>query len=166
MINLTLKAKHYYFIVSQLKDIPASQYFNLLNNIKSTTDGVQDTDDVEITVSVDNIISVFNILSVKPEGQVNRINTEMSGMLLQQIQANMTPPGTTVTSTITVQEPIIDPVTGEITGYNDVQQTIESPAPKTEWDILAEEISLIRLKNWAVTDYAVTVGKQFLHPQS
>lgn len=166
MINITFKAKHYYFIVSQLKDIPASQYFDLLNNIKTNTVGVADTVDVTISVSISNIVSVFNILALKPEGQTNKINTEMSNLLLAQIMANITPSGTTVTTEVTVQEPILDPVTGEITGYQNVTQTIEVPAPKTEWDILAEEIDKIRNKNWAITDYAIILGKIFLHPET
>lgn len=88
MINVQLKAKHYYFIANTLKDIVASQYFGLLNRIKAGTLNVQDDDLVIISADVSDVVDVFYMLTMKPEGQVNTINSEMSDLLFAQIQAN------------------------------------------------------------------------------
>lgn len=88
MINVQLKAKHYYFITDRLKDIVASQFFGLLNRIKAATTNAQDDDLVTVSASVSDTVTVYSICTGLPEGQVNTINSEMSDLLFTQIQAN------------------------------------------------------------------------------
>lgn len=88
MINVTLKAKHLWYITSLLKDIVASQYFYLLNNIKTVTTSVKETDDCTVSVKLDDVVVIYQMLSLKPEGQVNDLNLEMNAMLLTQLQTN------------------------------------------------------------------------------
>lgn len=89
MINITLKAKHFYLIASDLKN-NAAWYSQTTNNaIATATDGKADTDDCAIDIEVSMLVSVFQTLSMKPEGQYNRVNTEMMTMLEPQINAGV-----------------------------------------------------------------------------
>lgn len=92
MINVQLNAKHYFFIANTLKDIVASQYFGLLNRIKAATATSQDDDLVTVEASVTDTVTIYSIHTLKPEGQVNVINQEMSDLLAAQIQANISDP--------------------------------------------------------------------------
>lgn len=88
MINVQLKAKHYYFITESLMGIVAGQYFALLNRIKNATQGKQDDDLIIVSADVSDVVNIFYLTTMRPEGQVNIINTEMSDLLFVQIQAN------------------------------------------------------------------------------
>lgn len=92
MINVQLKAKHFYFITDRLKDIVASQFFGLLNRIKAATLNVQDDDLVIVSASVSDTIIVYSIITSLPEGQAASINSELSTLLAAQIQANISDP--------------------------------------------------------------------------
>lgn len=92
MINVQLKAKHYYFITDRLKDIVASQFFGLLNRIKAATANVQDDDLVTVSASVGDTVTVYGIITSLPEGQASNINSELSALLAAQIQANILDP--------------------------------------------------------------------------
>lgn len=85
MIQVELKAKHIYFIANILKNIVASQFFSLLNRMKTATAGKLDNETVTVQVTSADLIYIYRILSSKPEGQANMINTEMNEMLLPQI---------------------------------------------------------------------------------
>lgn len=87
-MNLQFKAKHFYFVANTLKDIVASQFFSLLNEIKQETAGKADDDLATINVSAQDVATVYAIHSMKPEGQVSSINAEMGAMLASQIQSN------------------------------------------------------------------------------
>lgn len=89
MIQITLKAKHYYFIVNHLQNIVASRFFHLLKDLQEATQNVADEDEVTITATVDDLVEVFSFITNKPEGQVYIINAEMKALLNQQIQAGM-----------------------------------------------------------------------------
>lgn len=89
MVNVTLKAKHYYFIANDLKNYSAAEYFSLLQRIKVACVGVADDASVIVDVSVSDLVRVFNTISYKPEGQANRINTEMMDLLTPQIEAGI-----------------------------------------------------------------------------
>jgi hypothetical protein len=89
MVTVNLKAKHVYFISNTLKNIVASQFFGLLNRMKSATEGKADTDDVTVLISVDDLLYIYKILAEKPEGQANMINTEMSELLMPQVIAGV-----------------------------------------------------------------------------
>jgi hypothetical protein len=86
MINITLKANHFYFITYQLKNSTIEQYFSLVNRIKTALAGNNDLDlSFTISATPDEVITMFRILTVLPEGMANKINTEMDDLLLPQI---------------------------------------------------------------------------------
>jgi hypothetical protein len=90
MINVELKAKHYFLIAELLFASAAYESFNTLSSIKTACEGSADDDLVTLDIAAGDVIKVYNILTYKPEGQFNRINTEMFDMLAPQIQAGMT----------------------------------------------------------------------------
>jgi hypothetical protein len=89
MVNVTLKAKHLYFISNDLRNYSAAEYFALLGRIKTVCVGVADDDSVAVDVAVIELIKIFNIIASKPEGQANRINTEMMELLTPQLEAGV-----------------------------------------------------------------------------
>lgn len=89
MINISLKAKHFYLIAADLKN-NAAWYSQTTNNaISQATSGKADDDLAAIDIAVDMFVSVFQTLSLKPEGQYNRVNSEMMDLLAPQIQAGV-----------------------------------------------------------------------------
>jgi hypothetical protein len=85
MINLELKAKHYYLIADILFGTAAYVSFNILEKIKTACTGVADDDLVTVEIDISNILFVFRILAQKPEGSHNQINSEMIDLLTPQI---------------------------------------------------------------------------------
>ena len=89
MIQLDLKAKHYYLIAEILFGFAAYTSFATLEKIKTSCVGVADDDMVSVESDVNTITTVFQILSQKPEGSFNDVNTEMYDLLLPQITAGV-----------------------------------------------------------------------------
>jgi len=89
MIQLDLKAKHYYLIAEILFGFAAYTSFTTLEKIKTACVGVADDDMVSVESDVNTITTVFQILSQKPEGSYNDINTEMLDLLVPQITAGV-----------------------------------------------------------------------------
>lgn len=87
-MQIELKAKHFYFITSQIYVRSLKDYFKLVNEIKIATVGVADDDLVVVDADSNQIVEIYSLLAGMPEGQVNQINTEMNSMLFAQIQAN------------------------------------------------------------------------------
>ena len=88
MIQISLKAKHYYYITYYLKNYSLERFFSLFNRIKTSLEGNSDLDAIfSVDASVDEVLSIYKTLTVLPEGQANIINSEMSDLLAQQIQA-------------------------------------------------------------------------------
>lgn len=88
MVQIILKAKHFYFIAYHLKNGTISQYFSLISRIKSAL--VNNTDlelNFAVDVNYEDVIMIYRILTLLPEGQSNSINTEMASLLEQQIGA-------------------------------------------------------------------------------
>jgi hypothetical protein len=86
MVNITLKANHFYFITYQLKNSTIEQYFSLVNRIKTALIGNTDLNaSFTIAASSEEVIVIFNTLTKLPEGVANTINTEMDDLLLPQI---------------------------------------------------------------------------------
>ena len=85
MINIQLKAKHYYLISDVLFNGTAREAFSTLQKIKTACSGSNDEDVVSVVVDWRNIYQVFSILTYKPEGQYNRINSEMDDLLTAQV---------------------------------------------------------------------------------
>lgn len=87
-MTIQLKAEHFYFITSQIYVRSLKDYFKLVNEIKIATTGVDDDDLVSVDADANQIIEIYSLLAGMPEGQVNRINTDMNTLLFQQIQLN------------------------------------------------------------------------------
>jgi hypothetical protein len=86
MVQVRLKAKHYYYIVHYLRNSSVQQYFSLINRLKITLNGNNDLDAFfDVSANVVEVIDMFKTLTVLPEGQSNKINTEMDDLLLPQI---------------------------------------------------------------------------------
>lgn len=86
MIQVTLKAKHFYYITNLLKSLPLDMYFSIVNQIKTNTAGKDDDDYVTISASVGEIERVYGLLADRPEGESNEINTEMNTILMPHLQ--------------------------------------------------------------------------------
>ena len=89
MVQLELKAKHYYLIAEILFGFAAYTTFTTLEKIKSACNGVADDDLVSVESDPNTIVSVFQTLSQRPEGSYNQINGEMLDLLTPQIQAGI-----------------------------------------------------------------------------
>ena len=89
MIQVELKAKHYFLIADILFGTAAYVSFPTLEKIKTACQGLQDDDTATVEIDVPTFISVFSILTQKPEGSYNNVNTEMMDMLTPQIQAGV-----------------------------------------------------------------------------
>jgi len=91
MIQITLKAKHYYYIVRFLKNFSLEQYFSLFSRIKTALENNTDDEaEFSVTASVDEVIAIYKILTILPEGQANSINVEMGAMIQTEIQNGVT----------------------------------------------------------------------------
>jgi hypothetical protein len=89
MIQVELKAKHYYLIANILFRDSAINSFSLLQRIKDATDGVADDDLVTVTSTTEELLTSYRKLSNQPEGQYSQINAEMVALLTPQIQAGV-----------------------------------------------------------------------------
>lgn len=88
-MNIQLKAKHFYYIAQQVKGKPTSEYFSLILNIKSASNGVQDNDLLSVATTPNQVGAIYDMLTMNPEGQAAVINEEMYQLLSAQIQTNM-----------------------------------------------------------------------------
>jgi len=90
MIQLQLKAKHFYYVAFALQDKPLRQFAGILSRMK---DALVDNTDLNalftIDVSYNDLISVFTIAAALPEGLSSSINTEMNLLIMPQIQAGV-----------------------------------------------------------------------------
>jgi len=86
MIQITLKAKHYYFIANQLRNFSVEQYFSLMSRIKTALTGNTDLEATfTVDASTDEVVAMFRVLTQLPEGVANVINVEMDDLLMPQI---------------------------------------------------------------------------------
>ena len=86
MIQITLKAKHYYFIVNQLRNLSIEQYFSLISRIKTALTGNTDLEaSFTVQASPEEVGTIFRICTQLPEGISNVINVEMDDLLMPQI---------------------------------------------------------------------------------
>ena len=90
MIQIDLKAKHFYLIAEILFGFAAYTTFSTLSKIKEACVGAADDDMVTVESDVNTITSVFQTLSQKPEGSYNNPNTEMYDLITPQITAGVT----------------------------------------------------------------------------
>jgi hypothetical protein len=85
MVQIKLKAKHFYLISEILFGYAAYTSFSTLEKIKSACNGANDDDLVTVESEVDTVVNVFSELSKRPEGSYNQINGEMIDILTPQI---------------------------------------------------------------------------------
>lgn len=89
MINVELKSKHYMCIADILFTTAAYESFSTLEKIKAACAGLPDDELVVVNFPGSTVFQVYSILTYRPEGQFNRINTEMYDLLVPQIQAGV-----------------------------------------------------------------------------
>ena len=133
MIQITLKAKHYYYIVRFLKNLSLEDYFSLFSRIKTVLDG-NTNDDAEFSVnaSVEEVVNIYKRLTILPEGQANSINVEMAAMLQTTIQDGV----------------VYEIANGIVDG---------------DWQILGEALTQIREENTASRLADIETGKSIIN---
>jgi hypothetical protein len=89
MIDIQLKAKHYFLAAEILFGVAAYESFSTIEKIKNACVNAVDDDLVTINIDGSKIAYVYNILTYKPEGQFNQVNSEMGDLLLAQITAGV-----------------------------------------------------------------------------
>ena len=86
MVQITLKAKHYYYILHYLRNTSVQQYFSLISRVKTVLNNNTDLEaSFSVNASVVEVIDMFKTLTMLPEGQANRMNVEMDDLLMPQI---------------------------------------------------------------------------------
>lgn len=141
MVQITLKAKHYYYIIHYLRTASVQQYFSLINRLKIA---LSENNDLEasftLSTSVVEVLNMFKTLTVLPEGQANRINTEMDDLLIPQI----------------------------ILGVADEQANGIGPdtdgnlPDNAYWQLIAQGITYAKNLNTVARENAITQGKTFI----
>lgn len=141
MVQITLKAKHYYYIVYQLRNTQITQYFSLINRIKTSLTGNTDLEAL-FTISSNpwEVTSIFRTVTILPEGQANRLNVEMDDLLAPQIQA------------------------GVIAEINDgIEPDADGNLPNNAyWQIIARDITNIKTSNTTARDTCINEGKRLI----
>ena len=133
MIQITLKAKHYYYIVRFLKNYSLEQYFDLFSRIKTSIENnTNDEAQFGVLASVQEIVSIYKILTYLPEGQSNTINTEMAEILQTLIQQG-------------------------------VSQEISNGITDGDWSELAKNLTIIKDENTAAREADILTGKNLIN---
>jgi hypothetical protein len=141
MVQITLKAKHYYYIIHYLRTASVQQYFSLINRLKTVLSGNSNLEaSFTVSTSVVEVIEMFKTLTILPEGQANRINGEMDDLLLPQI----------------------------VLGVADEQSNGIGPdadgnlPDNAYWQLIAQGITYAKGLNTAAKENAIAQGKTFI----
>jgi len=138
MVNIQLKAKHFYFVTYQLRNSSINQYFSLISRIKTVLSGNTNLYALfTVSASPTEVITMFKTLTILPEGVANQINTEMDDLLLPQI----------VLGVADEQAAGIGP---------DAEGNLPENA---YWQLIAQGITEIKDSNTAAREAAITNGK-------
>lgn len=141
MIQVTFKAKHYYFIAFHLKNASIQQYYSLISRIKTALTGNADLEaNTTVQTTVGEIINIYKILTALPEGVANIFNTEMSDLLQAQVIAG---------------------IADEIANGNGPDAEGNIPA-EAYWQITAGALSGLKGENAAKRNAIVTEGKSLI----
>jgi hypothetical protein len=141
MVQITLKAKHYYYIIHYLRNASVQQSFSLISRLKTVLTGNNDLEaSFIVSASVVEIITIFKTLTALPEGQANKINVEMDDLLLPQI----------VLGIADEQAAGIGP---------DAEGNLPDNA---YWQLIAQGITYAKGLNTAAKDNAISQGKAFI----
>jgi len=142
MIQIQLKAKHFYYILFNLKDATIRQYFSLIQTIKTQLSGNTDMDELyTVEVPYYLVVQIFKVLTQLPEGQAATINAEMMTMLGQQTQTG-----------------VIQEMTNGLVA--DADGNLPDAA---YWQRLAADITYYRNQNIATRDSAINQGYDLLN---
>lgn len=141
MIQIQLKAKHFYYIAYYLKDKSIIQYYNLVGRIKGEISG---NTDMETLFSIDvypwEIIDIFKILTRLPEGQATMLNGEMMDILQTQM---------------------VTGITNEM--MNGIVPSQDGSLPENAyWQIVAAGVTGVKVENFQIRDKAIQQGKQLI----
>lgn len=138
MIQIQLKARHFYFISYYLRNASIVQYISLVNRIKDSLQGNQDMEQLfSVNATADELIMIYKVLTMLPEGQVNTLNVEMSNLLLPQIQQGVA---------IEITNGIVADENGNFPG-------------DAHWQLIANGITQMRLNNVTMRNNAIDNGK-------
>lgn len=141
MINITLKAKHFYYIVFYLRKAFIENYFSLVYRLKTALVGNTDYNaDITVSATVDEVINIYKTLTVLPEGESSPINAEMLSTLEPQIVAG-----------------IIDEQTNGI--VPDIDGNLPSDA---YWQLIAKGIGFVSNNNISNRNIAIDAGKALI----
>lgn len=142
MINIQLKAKHFYFIIYYLKDKSILQYYKLVNRIK---DKLKENNDLDAIFSIEvypyEVIDIFKMLTSLPEGMSTTINTEMLILLQEQIQQGVISE---------MQQGILGDENGNLPEL-------------AYWQSLAKGIIAGRTENYNICQFAINQGKELIN---
>lgn len=134
MINITLKAKHFYYILNFIKNNPMFQFISVVTRMKTIIDLDADLEtQFTIAASPSEIGEIYKVLTQLPEGIANTINVEMDSLLQPQIVAGMT---------------------------TEYQNNV--PDNLAHWRNLANIITDIKIQNTAERERAIITGKSIL----
>jgi hypothetical protein len=141
MIQVTFKAKHYYFIAFHLKNASIQQYYSLISRIKIALVNNPDLEaDITVQTSIGEIINIYKVLTVLPEGVANVFNTAMDDLLLTQVIAG---------------------IADEVVNGNGPD--IDGNIPETAyWHMVAGALTGLKNENTAKRDAVVNEGKLFI----
>jgi hypothetical protein len=141
MIQITLKAKHYYYIIHYLRTSSVQQYFSLVNRLKIILNGNINLDaSFTVNANVVEVIEMFKTLTVLPEGQANKINTEMDDLLLPQIVLGVADEQA-----------------------NGIGPDADGNLPENAyWQLIAQGITYAKGLNTTARENAITQGKTFI----
>lgn len=141
MIQVTFKAKHYYFIAFHLKNASIQQYYSLISRIKiSLADNTDLEAGITVQTSVGEIVNIYKVLTVLPEGVANIFNTAMDDLLLTQVTAG---------------------IADEVANGNGPD--VDGNIPETAyWHMVAGALTGLKSENAAKRDAVVNEGKLFI----
>jgi len=141
MVNIELKAKHFYFVTYQLRNSSINQYFSLISRIKTVLVGNTDLNALfSVSASPTEVITMYRTLTVLPEGVANQINIEMDDLLLPQIVLGVADEQA-----------------------NGIGPDAEGNLPENAyWQIIAQGVTQIKDSNVATRDAAINEGKNII----
>jgi hypothetical protein len=141
MIQITLKARHFYYIAANLKNYSVGQYLPLINRMKKVLSGNTDFEaEFSVEATVSEVIDIYKMLTFLPEGQSNTFNTEMSQLLQPQIIAGAT------------QE-----------GINGIGPDADGNLPDNAyWQLISQGITYTRNNNISIRNSSILVGQSII----
>lgn len=141
MIQITLKAKHYYYIIHYLRNASVQQSFSLISRLKTVLAGNNDLEaSFTVNANVVEVLTIFKTLTALPEGQANRMNVEMDDLLTPQITAGVT-------------QELTDGIGPDVDG---------NLPDNAYWQLIAQGITYAKNINTTTRENAIAQGKEFI----